>query len=73
MMHTTVAEQKAQNIHLKDCADADAFAEMRNTRDAQLSMPALIIPSVQVNMRGGAMPPPEGNGVSYLKTPIDVL
>ena len=73
MMHTTVAEQKAQNIHLKDCADADAFAEMRNTRDAQLSMPALIIPSVQVNMRGGAMPPPEGNGVSYLNTPIDVL
>ncbi len=73
MMHTTVAEQKAQNIHLKDCADAAAFAEMRNARDAKLSMPALIIPSVQVNMRGGHMPPPESNGVSYLKTPIDLL
>ena len=73
MMQTTVAEQKASNIHLKDCKDAEAFAEMRNTRDAKLSMPALIIPSVQVNMRGGHMPPPEDNGVSYLKTPIDVL
>lgn len=73
MMQTTVAEQKAANIHLKDCKGADAFAEMRNTRDAKLSMPALIIPSVQVNMRGGHMPPPEDNGVSYLKTPIDVL
>ena len=73
MMQTTVAEQKAANIHLKACKDADAFAEMRNTRDAKLSMPALIIPSVQVNMRGGHMPPPEDNGVSYLKTPIDLL
>jgi glyoxylase-like metal-dependent hydrolase (beta-lactamase superfamily II) len=73
MMHTTVAEQKAENIHLKDCADADAFAAMRNARDAKLGMPALIIPSVQVNMRGGQMPPPEDNGVSYLKTPVDLL
>ena len=73
IMHTTVADQKANNIHLKDCADADAFAAMREGRDAKLSMPALIIPSVQVNMRGGNLPPKEDNGVSYLKTPVDLL
>ena len=72
-MHTTVAAQKAGNVHLKDCKDADAFAAMRNGRDAKLNMPALIIPSVQVNMRGGALPPAESNGVSYLKTPINLL
>lgn len=73
IMHSTVAEQKAANIHLKDCADADAFAAMRDGRDAKLNMPALIIPSVQVNMRAGNLPPPETNGVTYLKTPIDLL
>ena len=46
---------------------------MRNARDKTLAMPALMIPSVQVNMRAGHMPPPEDNGVSYLKVPIDVL
>jgi len=73
IMHTTVAAQKAGNVHLKDCKDADAFAAMRNGRDAKLNMPALIIPSVQVNMRGGALPPAESNGVSYLKTPVNLL
>lgn len=73
IMHSTVAEQKATNIHLKDCADVDAFAAMRDGRDAKLNMPALIIPSVQVNMRAGNLPPPETNGITYLKTPIDLL
>ena len=73
VMRTTVAAQKVANVHLKDCKDAEAFAAMRNGRDAKLSMPALIIPSVQVNMRGGALPPAEDNGVSYLKTPINIL
>ena len=54
-------------------AGEDEFVEMRNARDKTLAMPALMIPSVQVNMRAGHMPPPEDNGVSYLKVPINVL
>ena len=73
VMHCTVAEQKAANVHLKDCVGPEAFAAMRDSRDAKLTMPALIIPSVQVNMRGGQLPPPEENGVSYLKTPVNLL
>ena len=72
-MHTTVTDQRANNIHLKGMKDADAFAAMRTARDAKLKMPALIIPSVQVNMRAGHMPPPEANGTVYLKTPINKL
>ena len=73
VMHTTVTDQRANNIHLKGMKDADAFAAMRTARDAKLKMPALIIPSVQVNMRAGHMPPPEANGTVYLKTPINKL
>jgi glyoxylase-like metal-dependent hydrolase (beta-lactamase superfamily II) len=70
---TTVAEQKAHNIQIHEGVSEDAFAEIRNKRDATLRMPALIIPSVQVNMRAGHLPPPEDNGVTYLKLPVNIL
>ncbi len=70
---TTVAEQKAHNIQIHEGLSEDAFAEIRNKRDATLRMPALIIPSVQVNMRAGHFPPPEDNGVTYLKLPVNRL
>ena len=68
---TTIAQQRAENIHVKDGVDEDTYVEMRTKRDAQLSMPKLIIPSVQVNMRAGEMPAPESDGKSYLKVPVD--
>lgn len=70
---TTVAEQRAKNLHVHDGVSEDEFAAMRQKRDATLSMPKLIIPSVQVNMRAGQMPPPEPDGKRYLKLPVDVL
>ncbi|MEC9345403.1 MAG: MBL fold metallo-hydrolase [Pseudomonadota bacterium] len=70
---TSVAAQKAENVHVHDGIAEDAFVEMRTTRDKQLDMPVLILPSVQVNMRAGAFPPAEDNGVSYLKIPLDSL
>jgi len=70
---TTVAAEKAKNIHVHDGITEAQFVAMRQARDAGLSMPRLILPSVQVNMRAGQMPPPEGNGVRYLKIPIDAL
>jgi glyoxylase-like metal-dependent hydrolase (beta-lactamase superfamily II) len=70
---SSVAEQRAENIHIHDGVSQEAFVEMREARDAGLSMPVLILPAVQVNMRCGALPPPEDNGVSYLKIPVDVL
>lgn len=70
---STVAEQRAHNIHVRDGIDEDAFVEMRQARDATLEMPVLILPSVQVNMRAGHLPPAEDNGVRYLKIPLDVL
>ena len=70
---STVAAQRAANIHVHDGVDEEAFVAMRRTRDATLPMPVLILPSVQVNMRAGQMPPPEDNGVRYLKIPINVL
>ncbi len=70
---TTVAAQRAGNIHLRDGVGLDAFVAMRTARDATLAMPRLILPSIQVNIRAGQMPPPEDNGVSYLKLPLDVL
>ena len=68
---TSVAEQRATNIHVRDGIDETAFVALRNERDAKLPPPALLLPAVQVNMRAGAVPPPEANGVSYLKIPID--
>lgn len=70
---TTVAEQRARNIHMKDGVSEEAFVKMRTERDATLEMPRLILPSVQVNMRAGQLPPPEDNGIRYLKLPVDAL
>lgn len=70
---TSVGEQRARNIHLRDGVSEDEFVAMRTARDAKLSLPKLIIPSVQVNMRGGKPPPAEENGVRYLKVPLDTF
>jgi glyoxylase-like metal-dependent hydrolase (beta-lactamase superfamily II) len=68
---TSIGEQKRANIHVRDGVDEAGFVQMREARDATLSMPALILPSVQVNIRAGALPDPEDNGVRYLKLPVD--
>jgi len=68
---STVAEQRAHNVHVRDGIGEDAFVAMREARDATLGVPRLLLPSVQVNMRAGAPPPPEDNGVRYLKIPFD--
>lgn len=70
---TTIADERAHNIHVHDGVDEDAFVAMREARDATLGMPRLILPSIQVNMRGGHFPEPEDNGVSYLKLPLNRL
>ena len=70
---TTVAEQRATNIHIHDGVSEEDFVKMRAARDATLEMPVLILPSVQINIRAGEMPPPEANGVAYLKIPINTL
>ena len=70
---STVAEQRANNIHIRDGVTEEAFVAMRSKRDAGLAMPNLILPSVQVNIRAGAMPPAESNGRVYLKVPLNTL
>ena len=70
---TTIGEQKRSNIHVKDGTSREAFIKMRSERDATLAMPKLILPSVQINMRAGEMPPPEDNGICYMKIPINAL
>jgi glyoxylase-like metal-dependent hydrolase (beta-lactamase superfamily II) len=70
---TTVLAQRAHNIHVHDGVTEEQFVSMREARDATLAMPVLILPSVQVNIRAGNFPPPEDNGVSYLKIPLDAL
>lgn len=70
---TTVAGQRAGNIHVHDGIDEEAFVRMRKARDAELDVPTLILPSIQVNIRAGRMPPAEDDGVSYLKIPLNVL
>jgi glyoxylase-like metal-dependent hydrolase (beta-lactamase superfamily II) len=70
---TTVTDQRAHNIHVHDGVSEADFVAMRQARDATLAMPNLILPSVQVNIRAGHMPPPEANGISYLKVPINAL
>jgi len=70
---TSVAEQRENNIHVSDKVSRNDFIAMREGRDSQLDMPALILPSIQVNVRAGAFPPPENNDVRYLKIPIDAL
>lgn len=70
---TTVAEQRAHNVHVHEGIGEAEFVAMRRARDATLGMPMLILPSVQVNMRAGQLPPAEANGTRYLKIPLDVL
>ena len=69
----TVGEQRGKNIHVHDGITESAFVAMRLARDATLEMPTLMLPSIQVNIRAGSLPPPEDNGVSYLKLPLDAL
>ena len=70
---TTVADQKASNLHVKEGVNEDQFVKMREDRDATLDMPALILPSVQINIRAGHFPDPEDNGLAYLKLPLNAL
>ena len=70
---TTVAAERAHNVHIHDGVSEDEFVRMRMARDAQLSMPKLILPSVQVNMRAGEFPPAEDDGQTYLKIPLNRL
>ncbi|HUE44897.1 MAG TPA: MBL fold metallo-hydrolase [Aestuariivirgaceae bacterium] len=70
---TTVAEERLNNVHVRDGVGEDEFVAMREARDKTLSMPKLIVPSIQVNMRGGEFPEPEDNGTVYLKVPLDRL
>jgi len=70
---TTVAEQRAHNIHVRDGISEEAFVAMRTARDATLEVPTLILPSIQVNVRGGQLPPPDDNGVAYLRIPVNAL
>lgn len=70
---TTVAEECAKNIHVHDGVTEDEFVAMRTARDKTLSMPKLIIPAIQVNMRGGELPPPDDSGTRFIKMPINVL
>jgi hypothetical protein len=70
---STVAEQKASNIHVHEGISEDEFVKMRAAKDQTLDMPKLILPSVQVNMRAGDLPPAEDNGVRYLKIPLDAV
>ena len=67
---TTVAEQRANNVHVKDGITEDEFVAMRTARDAKLSAPRLLLPSIQVNIRAGNFPPAEANGVHYLTIPV---
>lgn len=70
---TTIAEQRAGNIHVKDGVSEDDYVVMRERRDATLSVPRLILPAIQVNMRAGDLPPADDNGIRYLKIPLNVL
>lgn len=67
---TTIAAQKSGNVHVRDDVPEDTFVELRTRRDATLDLPNLMLPAVQVNIRGGRVPPPEANGASYLKIPV---
>jgi len=70
---TTVAEQRAKNIHVHDGISEAQFVEMRSQRDATLDMPMLILPAVQINIRAGELPPKESNGTAYVKIPLNAL
>ena len=70
---TTVAEQRAANIHVRDGIGEDEFVALRTARDATLEVPMLILPSIQVNVRAGRLPPADDNGVAYLRIPLNAL
>jgi glyoxylase-like metal-dependent hydrolase (beta-lactamase superfamily II) len=70
---TSIGEQKRANLHVRDGTGEEEFVALRRARDATLAMPALILPALQVNLRGGALPEPERNGVRYLRLPLDSL
>lgn len=70
---TTVADERNHNVHIHKGVTEDAFVDMRNKRDAGLEMPNLLLPSVQVNIRAGEFPPPEDNGIVYLKIPVNAI
>jgi len=70
---TTIDAQRAGNIHIRDGVSEQAFVQLRTRRDVTLDVPNLLIPAVQVNIRAGCLPPPEANGVSYLRVPVDVF
>ena len=70
---TSVREQRASNIHIADGVSKTDFVELREGRDARLSMPTLILPSIQVNIRAGVLPTPEDNEIRYLKIPLDAV
>lgn len=70
---TTILAERTGNVHFHEGVGEDEFVEMRTQRDATLAMPKLILPSIQVNMRGGRLPEPEDNGTSYLKLPLNAF
>lgn len=70
---TTVGEQRAKNLHVRDGVSEEEFVTLRQARDRTLEMPVLILPSIQVNMRAGRFPPAEANGTVYLKLPVNLL
>ncbi len=70
---TTVGQQKASNIHARDGISEEVFVAMRKARDATLEVPTLILPSIQVNVRAGQLPPADDNGVAYLRIPLNAL
>ena len=70
---TTVAEQRAKNIHVHDGVSQEEFVAMRTKRDATLEMPVLILPAVQINIRAGELPPKEANGTAFVKIPLNAL
>jgi glyoxylase-like metal-dependent hydrolase (beta-lactamase superfamily II) len=67
---TTVAEERARNVHVREGVSEDDFVKMREARDKTLATPLLLLPAIQVNMRAGKLPPAEANGVQYLKVPV---
>ena len=73
MWETTMGEERHSNVHLHEGISEEQFVAMRTARDATLDMPRLILPSIQVNMRAGHLPPAEANGTSYLKLPVNLL
>jgi hypothetical protein len=68
-----VAEQRASNVHIHEGVSEQEYIEVRNTKDPTLGGPKRILPSIQVNIRAGHMPPADNNGKVYLKLPVDVL